>query len=226
MQVDNKIIPMYNAPLTFNNKVINGFWVESAAPITITAGWTTLTTGASRPSFDVAGGVSKSIHMQTTQLDGSYVSSYYAESVWSDQLPFYAPSAGIWNNEWLNYYDYSQYTDMSQNFSFENVQNTIGIYTMDFFDRTNIGAGGCPLRGGLANYIRFIPSSTTGIFHYSSLTSIDNLFNSCTAITGEIIPFITAMNALKPGISHTNCFYNCTNASDYAQVVSQYPDWL
>lgn len=221
--------------LSFNNKLIriNGGLVRYIEPppdpdpySNITAGWTTITTGASRPSFDPALGTSKTIYMKTTQIDGDYVSSYKANDAFgSDQLPLYAPSAGIWNNEWTNYTDYSNYTNFSTNFSYKDMQNTIGIATIDFFDRTNLNNNNSPFNE-LYPYIQTIPSSHKHLYHYDSLTSVIKLFNGCNAITGKIEPFITAVNYIKPEIEHTKCFYGCTAAQDYQHCLTAYPDWF
>ena len=53
------------------------------------------------------------------------------------------------------------------------------------------------------------------------------MFNGNTKITGEVIPFITAMKAACPNLTTTNgCLNGCTGASDYAQATALYPEWF
>lgn len=222
--------------IKYNNVILNstnGSFVQYGSIVpptpTITAGWTTITTGASRPSFDMAGGISKTIWMKTTQLEGGdFVSSYNTTSAFrSDQMPWYASGAGKWNHEWTNYNDYSAYTDMNVNFSYENLQNTVGIETIDFFNRTTLqnGTNGIFSNVNFKNYIHTIPSSTTSFFNYDRLSGVNYMFRGC-AITGNIKPFIDSLLTLKPNISHTHCFSGCFSAADYTSCHAEYPDWF
>lgn len=324
-----------NKPLYFMNKLAlyGGSAVPPTPPVPtgdITAGWTTITTGYSRPSFDVAYGVGKTIYMTTKQIGGAYVSSYEVnEAFGADQLTLYAPEAGVWNNEWTNSNEYSTYLDMVQSFGYESTEATVGIVTIDFFHRAALrsqmtdgsydicpvcngegnifetcptcngdgqdpgggyyeecwecggtgivdygdgpfecpscgGQGGwthsecpqcggmgrlwisncdncggdgrvnevysvqglCPFEGGLQYSIQTIPDSPSSFFNYENLQSIDKLFYECTAISGNIIPFITAFSSICPNVSHSQCFYGCTGASDYNLATAQYPDWF
>lgn len=171
----------------------------------------------------------KEIYMKTTQISGgNFVSSYKANDVFgSDQMPWYASGAGIWNHEWTNFHDYEQDNKMFVNFDYENIENTIGIVTIDFFNRTSVN-GPWPTFDKsfiLSTNIRTIPSSTTAFFNYDMLESVEYLFKGCP-ITGEIEPFITSLNALKPNITHKQCFAYCFSASDYEYCLNTYPDWF
>lgn len=58
---------------------------------------------------------------------------------------------------------------------------------------------------------------------FSSLVSAKGMFNGCTALTSNLIPFITS----HPNItSHSGCFKNCSAAGDYNQTTTLYPDWF
>lgn len=58
---------------------------------------------------------------------------------------------------------------------------------------------------------------------FSSLTKAHGMFGACSALTSNLIPFITS----HPNItSHSECFHYCSAAGDYNQAKALYPDWF
>lgn len=196
-------------------------WQEYVPP-SITAGWTLVTNGECRPSIDFAPGTSKQPQETTTQLDGTWTSSYNANNAFgNDQFNLYCPSAGTWNITLDNWQDYSTVKYMRCDFGQGETNTLIGIDTIDFFGKEQIRDL------GFFNSTTYIPSSTTALFNCSNITGLYETFKDFQSITGEIIPFITACIASMPNLSNTTrVFAGCTNAADYSQAVSQYPGWF
>lgn len=195
---------------------------QEYVPPAYTEGWIFTTVGQCGWTLDPAPGVGKYMYMTTTQIDGEYVSSFDTSDMGSDQLYLFAPSAGTWHATWNNMSDYTSTTSLHHDFGDFDSTNMREVIAIDFFGKQN--AYNC-----LPDSVTNLPSSTDCLFNTTNLTSVNNFAtNLGSTFTGELIPFITAMNAACPNLSNKQAFYTYTisQASDFNEAISNYPEWF
>ena len=193
-------------------------------PPAYTEGWIFTTVGQCGWTLDPAPGVGKYMCMTTTQIGGDYVSSFNTSNMESDQLYIFAPSAGTWHATWDNMNEYTSTTSLHHDFGDFDSTNMREVIAIDFFGKQ--AAYYC-----LPESVTNLPSSTDCLFNTNNLTSVNEFASNLSfdrTFTGALIPFITAMNAACPNLSNKQAFYAYTvsQASDYNEAISNYPEWF
>lgn len=199
--------------------------VSPTPVVTLYSGWTYECSGPVGLTMDPAIGTPKNLSVTYIQISGGNWSGVYTQNPagLSDCLGIYAPSAGTYSMIWNNWDSYSGITS----FVFQapsTAGNITKILSMDFYNKVNAGS---LYRIFRSEPITDLPNKADDIHNGAFVTSCRGLFEDTTTITGEVIPFITSMNAACPNLSETRyCLSNATGASDYALAVQQYPSWF
>ena len=211
--------------LKFGNTYLNfgGYYLTGWKVYTpIYSGLTYGTSGLYKQTIDPAPGTSKNLTATYIQVEGGNWSGVYNRNPAGlmDCLGLYAPSAGIYSLIWDNWSSYSSKELGTQGGG--NTASLTAIYSLDFWNKTNWNIDTFRNK----NIVK-LPQEAENIHHGDYLTSCYEMFYNNTKISGEVIPFITAMKASCPNLTRTNyCLYGCTGASDYTQATSLYPEWF
>lgn len=203
-----------------SDAVIEPVFEEWSYPIY--SGLTYGTSGSYGQTIDPAPGTSKQLTATYVQVEGGEWSGVYTSNPvgLSDCLGLYAPSAGVYSLIWNNWSSYSSVGLGTQ--SDRTTATLTAIYSLDFWNKTNWNIDTFRNKN-----IMELPQVAENIHNGDYLTNCSNMFNGNTKITGEVIPFITAMKAACPNLTGTSqCLYGCTGASDYTQATAQYPEWF
>lgn len=195
-------------------------WKVCTSPIY--SGLTYGTSGLYKQTVDPAPGVSKNLTATYIQVEGGNWSGVYTKNPagLSDCLGLYAPSAGVYSLIWDNWSTYSSEGLSTQS---KTIAETLtSIKSLDFWNKTY-----WTINTFNNKNIMELPQIAENIHNGNNLTSCYKMFYNNTKITGEVIPFITAMKAACPNLNTTReCLYGCTGASDYTQATSLYPNWF
>ena len=195
-------------------------WKVCTSPIY--SGLTYGTSGLYKQTVDPAPGVSKNLTATYIQVEGGNWSGVYTKNPagLSDCLGLYAPSAGVYSLIWDNWSTYSSEGLSTQS---KTIAETLtSIKSLDFWNKTY-----WTINTFNNKNIMELPQIAENIHNGNNLTSCYKMFYNNTKITGEVIPFITAMKAACPNLNTTReCLYGCTGASDYTQATSLYPKWF
>ena len=186
------------------------------------SGFTYGVSGSYGQTIDPAPGIPKNLTATYIQVEGGEWSGVYTRNPvgLSDCLGLYAPSAGVYSLIWNNWSSYS-YNGLGTQ-SDGTTASITAIYSLDFWNKTNWNIDTFRNKN-----ITELPQVAENIHNGEYLTNCSNMFNGNTKISGEVIPFITAMKAACPNLTTTNgCLNGCTGASDYAQAIAQYPEWF
>lgn len=203
-----------------SDAVIEPVFEEWSVPLY--SGLTYGVSGSYGQTIDPAPGTPKNLTATYIQVEGGEWSGVYTRNPvgLGDCLGLYAPSAGVYSLIWNNWSSYSSYGLGTQG---GRIAATLtAIYSLDFWNKTNWSIDTFRNKN-----IMELPQVAENINNGERLTNCSNMFNGNTKITGEVIPFITAMKAACPNLTTTNgCLNGCTGASDYAQATALYPEWF
>lgn len=195
-------------------------WKVCTSPIY--SGLTYGTSGLYKQTVDPAPGTVKNLTATYIQVEGGNWSGVYTKNPvgLSDCLGLYAPSAGVYSLIWDNWSTYSSEGLSTQSNTI--TETLTSIKSLDFWNKTS-----WTIDIFRSKNIMELPQIAENIHHGDYLTSCSEMFYNNTKISGEVIPFITAMKAACPNLTRTNyCLYGCTGASDYTQATSLYPEWF
>ena len=221
-----------------NNKLIgpaNGFYVfEGSTPpeppdpptpvITTYSGITYETKGPFGVTLDPAMGTSKHLTATYIQISGGSWSGTFTSNPagLSDCLGIYAPSAGTYSLIWENWRDYSANNSTGTQ-AFYYTGNMTKLLSLDFYGKRALCFGSLLYNEPITD----IPQYAENIHNATNLTSVENMFNGKSTITGNLIPFITACIESCPNLTETHyALSGCINAADYNEATAQYPGWF
>ena len=207
-----------NTYLNFGGTYLTGLKVSTPVYSGLTYG----TNSIYKQTVDPAPGVNKKLTATYIQVEGGNWSGVYNSNPagLSDCLGLYAPSAGIYSLIWDNWSTYSSIELGTRDGG--NTASLTAIYSLDFWNKTNWNIDTFRNK----NIVK-LPQEEESIHNGNYLSDCSQMFYNNTKITGEVIPFITAMKAACPNLtSTTECLYGCTGASDYTQATSLYPEWF
>lgn len=210
-----------NTYLNFGGTYLTGLKVSTPVYSGLTYG----TNGIYEQTIDPAPSVPKELTATYIQVEGGNWSGVYSINPGPegliDCLGLYAPSAGVYSLIWDNWSTYSSY-ELGTQPDGNNTASLTSIKSLDFWNKTS-----WDITSFKSKNIMELPQIADNIHNGNNLTSCYNMFYNNTKITGEVIPFITAMKAACPNITGTSrCLYGCTGASDYTQATSLYPEWF
>lgn len=211
--------------LKFGNTYLNfgGTYLTGCKVYTpVYSGLTYGTNSIYKQTIDPYPGVNKKLTATYIQVEGGNWSGVYNRNPagLSDCLGLYAPSAGIYSLIWDNWSTYSSIELGNQ--AGVNTASLTAIYSLDFWNKTNWNINTFTNK----NIVK-LPQESENIHNGNYLSDCSQMFYNNTKITGEVIPFITAMKAACPNLTRTTqCLYGCTGASDYTQATSLYPEWF
>ena len=186
------------------------------------SGLTYGTSGFYGQTIDPAPVTPKNLTATYIQVEGGDWSGVYTHNPvgLGDCLGLYAPSAGVYSLIWNNWSSYS-----SKSLGIQGNNSTAAltsIKSLDFWNKTS-----WTINTFNNKNIMELPQVAENIHNGEYLTNCSNMFKDNTKITGEIIPFITAMKAACPNLTTTTqCLNGCTGAADYAQATALYPEWF
>ena len=222
--------------MSYNSHLIgpaNGLYYFNSSPVPapIYSGFTYETTGEYGETLDPAPGTLKNLTATYIQISGGNWSGVYTLNPvpggLSDGLGIYAPSAGTYSLIWNNWNNYSNKN--LGNRREHNIRGTMTkVLSLDFWGKTDVAnMRDLFYYNSKIEPITDLPQTSSNIHNGESLTSCTGLFGGVSSITGNLIPFITAMQAACPNLKYAYyCLTGATNAADYNEAKAQYPAWF